>query len=152
MSDKIKDLLKDIDGHLGTNSIVKLDGTLLGTRLLKQAREILIDLTSEEESPAQYESAIQMDFMESNPDSPIEPPDPKPYTEKSEEGREIYHYCAHHRFDLTSVVMDGIIQLENKIRCYADYMYVKKLIAQESGADINVISITALAYLGKENG
>jgi len=48
--------------------------------------------------------------------------------------------------------MDGIIQLENKICNYADYMYVKKLIADEAGKDLNAISITALSYLGKENG
>lgn len=152
MTDKIKDLLKDIDGHLGTNSIVKLDGTLLGTRLLKQAREILMDMDSKDESPTQYESPTHMDFMESNPGSPIIPPDPEPYIETDEKGRNIYHYCAVHRFDLTSTLMDGIITLENKVTNYADYMYVKKLIATEAKVDINIVSITNLAYLGKENG
>jgi len=152
MTDKIKDLIKDIDSHIGTNSIVKLDVSLLGTKLLKRAREILMEDGSEKETFVAPEEVATMDFMETSTEGYKEPKKPEPYIEDDPKGRNVYHYCAAQRFDLTSVIMDGIIQLENKICNYADYMYVKKLIADEAGKDLNAISITALSYLGKENG
>lgn len=61
--------------------------------------------------------------------------------------RYVYHYCAQYQITPGTLgYIDGIAQLENKIRCMDDYTALKKkLNAPEN------VSIISLSFIGMEN-
>lgn len=65
--------------------------------------------------------------------------------------RYVYHYCAQYQVAPGSMkFIDGIAQMENKIKCMEDYTNLKNLIAIDH-KDRKGMSLIALSLIGMEN-
>lgn len=62
--------------------------------------------------------------------------------------RYVYHYFAQYQISAGTIVhQDGILLLENRIRCYDDYKEIKKQIDPEH---FSILAITSLSFIGME--